>query len=289
MTMRSDDGGPAIAPFDKLRVSGSGAIALRSVAAMALHLRETMTAEMFDAWTETAQPGARQIYGVGIDAHSASCPGVAKRMRELSDAGLVRLHLVRARKHYGTWVLAGEALGIGSSSIQNLAGNHAKFSFRTASVLLDWDRANPARGEQDAVPVKLDTPDAVTGAVTEAPLPEPFEQNSTAAPLVEPSPGFPVAAVDGALAVSPPPAPQTIPALVAANDDPFAVALTAIVKARDTTKTAQAAIQAEIDAIDAQIAPLVARKALLAVHEATLFNRMSELVASVDRLQAAAQ
>ena len=95
--MRSDDGGPAIAPFDKLRVSGSGAIALRSVAAMALHLRETMAAEMFDAWAATAQPGAMQIYGMGIDAHSASGPGVAVRMRELSEAGLVVLHLLRAR------------------------------------------------------------------------------------------------------------------------------------------------------------------------------------------------
>jgi hypothetical protein len=52
----------------------------------------------FDKWVATAQPGSRVIYGIGLDAPSAAGAGVARRMMKLHDAGLVRLHLVRARR-----------------------------------------------------------------------------------------------------------------------------------------------------------------------------------------------
>lgn len=74
------------------------AIALRSVAEMAEHLRDHFSVDRFDVWVQTAQPGARQIYGVGVHAASAAGPGVARRMRALCEVGLVRLHNVRVRK-----------------------------------------------------------------------------------------------------------------------------------------------------------------------------------------------
>jgi hypothetical protein len=52
----------------------------------------------FDRWVAAAQPGACIVYGIGLDAPSAAGPGVARRMMKLHDAGLVRLHLVRARR-----------------------------------------------------------------------------------------------------------------------------------------------------------------------------------------------
>ena len=86
--MRSDDGGPAIhaaiAPDTKR-------------AAFAEQIRSVDPAH-FDAWVQSAQPGARVIYGMGIDARSGSAPGVAKRMRALGEVNLVRLHYLRVRK-----------------------------------------------------------------------------------------------------------------------------------------------------------------------------------------------
>ena len=84
--MRSDDGGSAI----------NAAIALRSVAGTAEQIRALTVAD-FDAWVQAAQPGARRIYGMGIDAHSASGRDVPKRLMALYEAGLVILHQKRAR------------------------------------------------------------------------------------------------------------------------------------------------------------------------------------------------
>ena len=70
----------------------------RGVAAVAADLRGRKP-DYYDTWVMKAQPGAREIYGMGIDAPSAGGPGTAHRLRKLSEAGLVRLHLVRARPH----------------------------------------------------------------------------------------------------------------------------------------------------------------------------------------------
>jgi hypothetical protein len=270
--------GSSVAPFDKLRVSGSLTVAKGVPVTKPCPVVAVLP-------PAPAKPAPGPIVGARErDAHEC---------KVLGEVGTTRPALVailqRARKHYGTWVLAGEALGIGSSSIQNLAGNHAKFSFRTASVLLDWDRANSvlrqAQDDSDAG-AAADTAVVDRGA---AEVPPPA-QNSTAAPLVEPSPPeVPRAVVDGALAVPPPPAPQTIPALVAANDDLFAVALTAMVKARDAASIAAEAIAADRLKIEAQIAPLQARWADACEQEKRLRDRLSVLCHSVERLQAAAQ
>lgn len=62
---------------------------LRSVADMAEHVRTHFGPARYDDWVAKAQPGAQQIYGVGVNANTAAGPGVAARMRELSAAGLV--------------------------------------------------------------------------------------------------------------------------------------------------------------------------------------------------------
>ena len=72
------------------------AIALQSVGGTADHLR-SLTPDYFDAWVATAQPGARVIYGMGIDAHSASGRDVPRRLMRLYEAGLVILHQKRSR------------------------------------------------------------------------------------------------------------------------------------------------------------------------------------------------
>lgn len=87
--MRTDEYGAGIV--------APSAISLNSVGDVADMIR-ARSPEFYDAWVQAAQPGARLIYGMGIDAPSASGRGVAGRLRALSEAGLVRLHLVRARR-----------------------------------------------------------------------------------------------------------------------------------------------------------------------------------------------
>lgn len=323
--------GPSVPPFDKLKAGGPLAVATPATAKVV-----SVAAPLPPvAAPAPAKPAPGPVVGTrDRDAHEC---------KVLAEVGTTRPALVailqRARKAYGTWNLAGEALGIGSSSIQNLAGNHAKFSFRTASLLLDWDKVNPvtalrqAQDERDAARVFNDVGDSADrGADEEAPSPESFKQdaaaagaavvveasdmaaaaaasspavadrgdaaafehppaqNSTAALSVEPHPpgvvaDLPCAAVDGAAAESPPPRPP----LTAANDDPFAVALTALVTARDAAQAARAAIGDEIAALDGQIGPLSARRAALEADEARLIARISVLFDCVDQFQAVAK
>jgi hypothetical protein len=89
-----DNGGVSLGA----RMAGHPATMARSVAEMAEHVRTHFGVDRFDAWVQSAQPGARQIYGVGIHAASAAGPGVARRMRALSEVGLVRLHNPRVRR-----------------------------------------------------------------------------------------------------------------------------------------------------------------------------------------------
>ena len=275
----------------------------------------------------------------------------ANERKVLGEVGTTREALVailqRARKACGTLDLAADALGIGRSTIQNLAGNHSKFSTRTAMLLLKWDAENPAtalrqaqderllppepikqnaaaagaavvveagdeaaaadagaaaaalrqaQGEGEAVP-PLDPPPATVTyriGIGEAVLPfcPPnvcVPQDSPPALSLVPHPpeaaaDLPCAGGDGAVVLPPAPPPQT-----AANDDPFAVALTAMVKARDAATAARLAIRAELVAIDAQIAPLQARRKALDAEEDALLGRLSVLCNSVDHLQAVAK
>ena len=69
------------------------------VAEMALRLRTHFGVDRFNAWVVGAKPGAQQIYGVGVSALTAASPGVARRMRDLQEAGLVQLVQRRARVH----------------------------------------------------------------------------------------------------------------------------------------------------------------------------------------------
>lgn len=72
-----------------VRMAGHPATMARSVAEMAEHVRTHFGPARYDDWVAKAQPGAQQIYGVGVNANTAAGPGVAARMRELSAAGLV--------------------------------------------------------------------------------------------------------------------------------------------------------------------------------------------------------
>ena len=73
------------------------AIALRSTADMAQHLVAHFGVARFDAWVASpdTQPGARQIYGCGLNVATGCGPGVARRLRALADAGLVCLFAPR--------------------------------------------------------------------------------------------------------------------------------------------------------------------------------------------------
>jgi hypothetical protein len=210
----------------------------------------------------------------------------AHERQTLAEVGTTRDALVpilkRVHAAAGDWRAAGVELGLSKSTVMNLAGGHSKFSFRVAQLLLAWDRANPAR-------VVAGT---VTGAVKEAPPPEPFEQNSTPAPPAASSPPRDAApkacaGVEGA-AESPLAAPPPI-FPTAANDDPFAVALTALVTARDAAQAARAAIGAEIAELDIQIAPLARRRRALEADEARLLDKISVLFDSVEQMQAVAK
>ena len=77
------------------------AVQPRSVADMAEHLRTHFGVARFDEWIIKAQPGARQIYGVGVFVAGACAPGVARRMRDLYDAGLITMCQRRARADVG--------------------------------------------------------------------------------------------------------------------------------------------------------------------------------------------
>lgn len=192
------------------------------------------------------------------DAHERQVLGEVGTTRE----ALVAI-LQRARKQYGTWPAAAAKLGIGASSIQNLAGNFSKFSFRVATLLLEWDRANPVPVRDAAAPAAAvalpgaDTPGAADagagvadGGAVEGPPPEPFEQNSTAAPLAEPIPPVARAAVEGA-AVSPPlTPPPNLPPITAG--DPVARALAEVQAGIDARVATLACIDERLAALKAE-------------------------------------
>jgi hypothetical protein len=219
----------------------------------------------------------------------------AHERQVLAEVGTTRAALVailrRVRHAAGDWPRAGVELGLAASTAKNLAGGHSKFSERVAQLLLTWDRENPVSGA-DTVAAAPNNAGTVTGAVKEAPPPEPIEQNSTPAPpaaSVPPRDAAPKAcagvegAADSPLAAPPP------NILTPANDDPFAVALTALVKAKDETIAARAAVGAEIERLDAQLLPLQAQRAVLARRADMLVDRWTELHAALDRLQAVAK
>lgn len=83
-----------------LRDAGGHSAILSSIADLADQVR-ALPVDHFDRWVMAAQPGARIVYGIGLDAPSASGAGIARRMMKLCDAGLVRLHLVRVRSDAG--------------------------------------------------------------------------------------------------------------------------------------------------------------------------------------------
>lgn len=59
---------------------------------MAARLRERITAaRLTDEWLRVAQPGARQLYGVGSHASTACGEGVPELMRHAAAAGVVQL------------------------------------------------------------------------------------------------------------------------------------------------------------------------------------------------------
>ena len=199
----------------------------------------------------------------------------------LAGVGTTRADLVailrRARDAYGNWGAAAAVLDIGKSTASNLAGNHSKFSERTAKILLAWDAANPVTGE-DAVRVLNsvgDSADRAEGQQVPPPAQDagtvgdtavadregasaatapPPEQDSTAAPPVAPHPpeaetAAPCAAVDGAAASLPSPSPPL-------SGDPMLRALAEVQAGIDAALAEKARVDAEIAAVDAQIAAL---------------------------------
>ena len=148
----------------------------------------------------------------------------------LADAGVTRAEMVailrRVQAHFGTWPQAGMALGMGTSTLQNLSGGHARFSFRAVEILLRWAVKHSAADSKTGTPMEavslvpgpvaepapanLPSPDAVAPVVAIAAkiagdLPEP---DSTAVRLAPCSPsgrGMNCAAVEGAALPSPPP------------------------------------------------------------------------------------
>ncbi len=67
----------------------TGAPTRTSTAAMVDRFRARWSVDDFDGWVAAAQPGATRVYGFGVSASTAAGPGVAARMRELADHGLV--------------------------------------------------------------------------------------------------------------------------------------------------------------------------------------------------------
>jgi hypothetical protein len=223
----------ARAPLDKLGASGAVAVA-RAMA--------------FDMAKSPKPPAGTPTMGPrDLDAHERQV---------LAEVGTNRAALVailrRVRDVAGDWRAAGVELGLGKSTVMNLAGGHSKFSFRVAQLLLTWDRENPVSGA-DTVAAAPNNAGTVTGAAD--------------SPLAAPPPNI----------------------LTPANDDPFAVALTALVKAKDETIAARAAVGAEIERLDAQLLPLQAQRAVLARRADMLVDRWTELHAALDRLQAVAK
>jgi hypothetical protein len=283
----------ARAPFDKLRVSGARLV-------QSLPPKPVMAFDM--AKSPKPPAGVAAMGPRDRDAHERQI---------LAEVGVSRETLVailrRVRDAAGNWAAAGVELGLGKSTVMNLAGGHSKFSFRVAQLLLEWDRANPVpelNGKYaDSMPRLMAARDedaaaagdnaAVDRGEVVPPLDPPPATVSTAAPPVA-SDLSPVigtvderAAADGAAGSPPHSPPQNT--LIAANDDPFAVALTALVTARDAAQAARAAIGAEIAVLDGQIGPLAARRAKLEADEAGLLAKISALFDSVEQLQAVAK
>jgi hypothetical protein len=287
---------PSLAPRDALDAGVAKIVAACSARAPVAPVARSMP---FDMAKSAKPPAGTPTMGPrDLDAHERQVLAEVGTNRAALVAILRRVHAAA-----GDWRAAGTELGLGKSTVMNLAGGHSKFSFRTAQLLLTWDKENPVTGADAgaaaaAVAVVADAAVAdagsavADGGAVEGPLPEPIEQNSTPAPLAETLPPGDSAddsraGVEGA-AVSPPlTPPPTFP--TPANDDPFAVALTALVTARDAAQAARIAIRTELVGIEAQIVPLQERRVQLIADEAALLGKLAALCVSVDSLQATAK
>jgi hypothetical protein len=193
----------------------------------------------------------------------------------------------------GDWRAAGTELGLGKSTVMNLAGGHSKFSFRTAQLLLTWDKENPVTGADAgaaaaAVAVVADAAAAdagsavADGGAVEGPLPEPIEQNSTPAPLAETLPPGDSAddsraGVEGT-AVSPPLTPP--PTL-----SPIGRALAEVQVGLDAVLAEKARIEADIEAVEAEIAVLDEKRAAMRAERAAAMREFDRLFEAKDRLR----
>jgi hypothetical protein len=68
-----------------------------SVGQQAADVARAITVSRVDDWVLGAQPGACLLYGIGYSAAEASAAGVAARLRDLCEAGLVMIVAAKAR------------------------------------------------------------------------------------------------------------------------------------------------------------------------------------------------
>jgi hypothetical protein len=288
---------PSLAPRDALDAGVAKIVAACAARAPVAPVARSMPFDM----AKSPKPPA------GVAAMGPRDLG-AHECKILAEVGTDRSTLVailrRVRDAAGNWAAAGVELGLGKSTVMNLAGGHSKFSFRVAQLLLEWNRANPVSTQDAAVAQPAPSSPSADAAGREALLGVPLADRgaaevpppatvSTAAPPVA-SDLSPVigtvderAAADGAAGSPPHSPPQNT--LIAANDDPFAAALTALLTARDAAQAARIAIRAELVGIEAQIVPLQERRVQLIADEAGLLSKLVALCMSVYSLQATAK
>lgn len=132
-------------------------IPMRSTAEKAQALRDHFGVERFDEWLVTAQPGAQILYGVGAHAVEAAAPGVAARMRHLSDHGLVHLFAPRRQRADGDFQHPFDFLAVRSSApvpkgFPNLARSIDQRLRDKAQAARerDWQRAEARQAEFEA-------------------------------------------------------------------------------------------------------------------------------------------
>lgn len=249
---------------------------------------------------------------VAVIAPPAHVPqAVPAKPPTAAEAAVLHATLKRAVVVCGSNKKAAEAIGIGWSTIGFLLGKQKPITAATAEKVRAWDAANPqnaSAGDADRGPA-MEAPAAVTvlqdAATVQPEMPslagdtagetaigvtmaEPFEQNSTPALAAAAQPpavavALPCAGVDGAVVLASPP-PQ-MPAPIAANDDPFALAVTGLITPRDKIATARTALLDAIAEAGAAAVAAIARRDELLAQDAALMLRWSKLETAVLDLQ----